>query len=89
MTKEDLANLLQFTTGSSKVPHGGFGHLEGSNGRSLPFTISRWAVNKDDLLPQAHTCFNKIDLPVYASAAVLKEKLMLAITYGAMGFTMV
>ncbi|GET86024.1 ubiquitin-protein ligase-like, putative [Leishmania tarentolae] len=89
MSKEDLANLLQFTTGSSKVPHGGFGHLEGSNGRSLPFTISRWAVNKDDLLPQAHTCFNKIDLPVYTSAAVLKQKLMLAITYGSMGFTMV
>jgi E3 ubiquitin-protein ligase HUWE1 len=89
MTKEDLANLLQFATGSSKVPHGGFGHFEGANGRPLPFTISRWAVNKDDLLPQAHTCFNKIDLPVYASAAVLKEKLMLAITYGSMGFTMV
>ncbi|CAJ1986263.1 ubiquitin-protein ligase / HECT3 [Leishmania donovani] len=89
MSKEDLANLLQFTTGSSKVPHGGFGHLEGSNGRSLPFTISRWAVTKEDLLPQAHTCFNKIDLPVYTSAAVLKEKLMLAITYGSMGFTMV
>ncbi|CAM41641.1 putative ubiquitin-protein ligase-like [Leishmania braziliensis MHOM/BR/75/M2904] len=89
MSKEDLANLLQFTTGSSKVPHGGFGHLEGSNGRSLPFTISRWAVTKEDLLPQAHTCFNKIDLPVYNSAAVLKEKLMLAITYGTMGFTMV
>ncbi|KAG5486819.1 hypothetical protein LSCM4_06284 [Leishmania orientalis] len=89
MSKEDLANLLQFATGSSKVPHGGFGHLEGSNGRSLPFTISRWAVSKEDLLPQAHTCFNKIDLPVYTSAAVLKEKLMLAITYGSMGFTMV
>ncbi|KAG5486166.1 hypothetical protein LSCM1_07284 [Leishmania martiniquensis] len=89
MSKEDLANLLQFATGSSKVPHGGFGHLEGSNGRSLPFTISRWAVSKEDLLPQAHTCFNKIDLPVYPSAAVLKEKLMLAITYGSLGFTMV
>ncbi|KAG5510890.1 hypothetical protein JKF63_06391 [Porcisia hertigi] len=89
MSKEDLANLLQFTTGSSKVPHGGFRHLEGSNGRSLPFTISRWAVSKEDLLPQAHTCFNKIDLPVYTSAAVLKERLMLAITYGSMGFTMV
>ena len=39
-------------------------------------------------LPTAHTCFNQIVLPTsYASAAQLREKLLLAVTEGGGGFT--
>ncbi|KAH8614044.1 protein of unknown function (DUF4414) HECT domain [Trypanosoma vivax] len=87
MTKEDRANLLQFATGASKVPHGGFSNLESVNGSSQRFTITRWDDNTD-LLPQAHTCFNKIVLPEYSSREELRKKLMVAITFGSRGFTM-
>ena len=86
MTKQDRANLLMFATGASKVPHGGFANLETSGNRQR-FTIYKVDTSAE-LLPLAHTCFNRIDLPEYPSAEVLREKLMLAITYGNKGFTM-
>ncbi|CCW72097.1 unnamed protein product [Phytomonas sp. Hart1] len=87
MSKDDRANLLMFATGSSKLPLGGFAKLEGSGGMTQLFTIGRWS-GSPELLPQAHTCFNKINLPEYPTAEILREKLMLAITYGHMGFGM-
>ncbi|KEG06198.1 putative ubiquitin-protein ligase-like [Trypanosoma grayi] len=87
MTKEDRANLLQFSTGASKVPHGGFSNLESASGAAQRFTITKWE-DSADLLPQAHTCFNKIDLPEYPNCDELRKKLMLAITFGSRGFSM-
>merc|ERR1712093_130079 len=87
MSTQDKANLLQFATGASKVPPGGFSNLEGLSGKTK-FGITR--VDSDpSILPVAHTCFNRIDLPAYPSAEVLREKVMVAITYGAKGFSLV
>jgi E3 ubiquitin-protein ligase HUWE1 len=55
--KEERAKLLQFVTGTSKVPLNGFKELEGMNGVSK-FNIHRDYGNKDRL-PSAHTCFNR------------------------------
>ena len=55
--KEERAKLLQFVTGTSKVPLNGFGQLEGMNGYSR-FNIHRDYGNKDRL-PSSHTCFNR------------------------------
>lgn len=55
--KEERAKLLQFVTGTSKVPLNGFGQLEGMNGFSR-FNIHRDYGNKDRL-PSSHTCFNR------------------------------
>ena len=55
--KEEKAKLLQFVTGTSKVPLNGFGQLEGMNGFSR-FNIHRDYGNKDRL-PSSHTCFNR------------------------------
>lgn len=55
--KEELAKLLQFVTGTSKVPLNGFKELEGMNGVSR-FNIHRDYGNKDRL-PTSHTCFNR------------------------------
>jgi hypothetical protein len=87
MTPQDRANLLQFATGSSKVPLGGFSNLE-SGGHRHRFSITK-TDSPIELLPSAHTCFNRIDVPDYPTAEMLREKLMLAITYGNKGFTMV
>jgi len=45
--------LLQFVTGSSKVPLGGLKNLRGNNNQPLPFTIQR--VPCSEKLPCAHT----------------------------------
>ena len=55
--KEERAKLLQFVTGTSKVPLNGFGQLEGMNGFSK-FNIHRDYGNKERL-PSSHTCFNR------------------------------
>ncbi|XP_066140916.1 E3 ubiquitin-protein ligase Nedd-4 isoform X3 [Euwallacea fornicatus] len=79
---EMRARLLQFVTGTSRVPMNGFKELYGSNGPQL-FTIERWGTT--DNFPRAHTCFNRLDLPPYESYALLKEKLIKAIE-GSQGF---
>lgn len=59
--KEERAKLLQFVTGTSKVPLNGFKELEGMNGFSR-FNIHRDYGNKDRL-PSSHTCFNRRFFP--------------------------
>ncbi|KAI1139536.1 hypothetical protein F5Y05DRAFT_411725 [Hypoxylon sp. FL0543] len=78
--KEERAKLLQFVTGTSKVPLNGFKELEGMNG------INRFNIHRDygskDRLPQSHTCFNQLDLPEYESYDILRRQLLKAITAG-------
>ncbi len=59
--KEEVAKLLQFVTGTSKVPLNGFKELEGMNGINR-FNIHRDYGNKDRL-PSSHTCFNRKSSP--------------------------
>uniref|UniRef100_A0AAY4A0R0 E3 ubiquitin-protein ligase n=1 Tax=Denticeps clupeoides TaxID=299321 RepID=A0AAY4A0R0_9TELE len=68
--------LLQFVTGTCRLPLGGFSELMGSNGPQK-FCIEK--VGKDTWLPRSHTCFNRLDLPPYKSYEQLKEKLLFAI----------
>jgi len=82
--REERASFLQFVTGTSKVPLGGFANLQGMRGNQR-FSIHK-AYGDGGLLPSAHTCFNQLDLPVYKSADELREKLLTAITEGAEGF---
>ena len=93
--KEERAKLLQFVTGTSKVPLNGFKELEGMNGFSR-FNIHRDYGNKDRL-PSSHTCFNRkssdqvvrsrltgseLDLPEYESYEALRHQVYTAMTAG-------
>ncbi|KAF7490754.1 E3 ubiquitin-protein ligase Su(dx) [Sarcoptes scabiei] len=73
---EKRARLLQFVTGTCRVPVGGFAELMGSNGPQR-FCIEK--VGKENWLPRSHTCFNRLDLPPYKSYSQLVEKLNFAI----------
>ena len=84
LNKEDMARLLQFCTGTSKVPLDGFKALQGISGPQK-FQIHR-AYGPLDRLPAAHTCFNQLDLIEYESKDQLREKLLLAIHEGSEGF---
>ncbi|XP_065835558.1 probable E3 ubiquitin-protein ligase HERC4 [Oscarella lobularis] len=66
--------FLVFLTGSDRIPITGI--------KSMTFYIQRTDCGpKCDRLPVAHTCFNILDLPHYGSQAVLRDKLILAITH--------
>ncbi|KAJ6593931.1 hypothetical protein B0H19DRAFT_1215807 [Mycena capillaripes] len=82
--RDERAKVLSFATGTSKVPLGGFTDLQGVQGVQR-FSIHR-AYGDSDRLPQAHTCFNQIDLPQYSSYEMLRQRLLLAIIEGGEGF---
>lgn len=79
---EEKAMLLQFITGSGKVPAGGFNALASTS--SGPIKISR--SGSTDRLPTTHTCFNQIEIPPYESYEELYKKLTMAIYCGYKGF---
>ncbi|CAK7911902.1 E3 ubiquitin-protein ligase Tom1p [[Candida] anglica] len=81
---EERAKLLQFATGTSKVPLNGFKELSGANG-TCKFSIHR-DYGATDRLPSSHTCFNQIDLPAYETYDELRGSLLLALTEGHEGF---
>ncbi|GAB4845935.1 E3 ubiquitin-protein ligase upl1 [Ancistrocladus abbreviatus] len=83
-SKEDMARLLQFVTGTSKVPLEGFKALQGISG---PQRVQiHKAYGAPERLPSAHTCFNQLDLPEYSSKEQLRERLLLAIHEASEGF---
>ncbi|KAE8895185.1 hypothetical protein PF010_g728 [Phytophthora fragariae] len=85
-TNEQKARLLQFTTGSARVPVQGFKALTMNDGRICPFAIQCVTVD-ECLYPRAHTCFNRIDLPRYEAEKDLRIALSLVIQMEVTGFT--
>ncbi len=73
---EQKSRLLQFTTGTSRIPVNGFKDLQGSDGPRR-FTIEKTGENNQ--LPKSHTCFNRVDLPPYTSYDTLVQKLTMAV----------
>ncbi|KAG6900049.1 hypothetical protein C0993_003680 [Termitomyces sp. T159_Od127] len=73
---ERKSRLLQFTTGTSRVPVNGFKDLQGSDGPRR-FTIEK--SGDPSGLPRSHTCFNRLDLPPYQDYESLESKLLFAI----------
>ncbi|ESO94312.1 hypothetical protein LOTGIDRAFT_215855 [Lottia gigantea] len=79
-TDEQMARLLQFITGCSQLPVGGFSEL-------LP-KIQLSSTPMFNVLPTAHTCFNQLCIPFYDSIDQFHHSLLLAINEGSQGFGM-
>ena len=92
---EQKSRLLQFATGTSRIPVNGFKDLQGSDGPRR-FTIEK--SGSDKALPKSHTwyvvttwylptceltetlnSFNRLDLPEYKTYDALASKLMIAV----------
>ncbi|KAF2794349.1 HECT-domain-containing protein [Melanomma pulvis-pyrius CBS 109.77] len=73
---EQKSRLLQFATGTSRIPVNGFKDLQGSDGPRR-FTIEK--AGEPNQLPKSHTCFNRLDLPPYKSYDQLNNKLTIAV----------
>uniref|UniRef100_A0A1I8Q7M5 Ubiquitin-protein ligase E3A n=1 Tax=Stomoxys calcitrans TaxID=35570 RepID=A0A1I8Q7M5_STOCA len=72
LPEESKRKLLEFTTGSDRVPVGGLSRLK--------LLITRHGPDSDRL-PTSHTCFNVLLLPEYSSKEKLEERLLKAINY--------
>jgi E3 ubiquitin ligase SMURF1/2 len=68
------------------VPVQGFKALTSYDGRICHFTLKAVAF-PDNAYPRAHTCFNRIDLPLYKSKKELEDVLSLVINMEVTGFT--
>ncbi|KAG7469909.1 hypothetical protein MATL_G00133800 [Megalops atlanticus] len=86
LTQEERVLLLQFVTGSSRVPHGGFAYLMGGSGLQK-FTIAAVPYTSN-LLPTSSTCINMLKLPEYPSQEILRDRLLVALHCGSYGYTM-
>ena len=86
LDKNGQRQFLIFTTGTSRLPIGGFKSL------SPKLTIVKRAFNQkefpDDYLPTVMTCQNYLKLPEYSSYQILENKLLLAMKEGSKEFNL-
>jgi hypothetical protein len=87
MTQEERVKLVQFSTGCSRLPVQGFKALQSNDGNYRKFNLQSVA-RAVSCYPRAHTCFNKIDLPLYKSEAELEAYLSIVVNMEVTGFTM-
>jgi len=73
--EEQKGKLLQFSTGTSRLPAGGFKDM-------VPRFKIQVTQEPVDHLPNSHTCFNMICLPEYATKQELADKLTMALAAG-------
>ncbi|KAF0716257.1 Aste57867_2945 [Aphanomyces stellatus] len=87
MTMAEREKLLQFTTGSSRVPLQGFKALTSYDGNLCPFHLQSIPYTRG-AFPRVHSCFNRIDLPVYPNRTLLREGILVLLQINDAEFTM-
>jgi len=87
LTQLQLSNLLMFATGSTRVPLGGFEQLESNRGNVSRFTIESlpYIPNQKNYI-KAHTCFNRLDIPIFKYKYELKEAILFICNNKILGF---
>ena len=87
LSQKELSNLLLFSTGTSRVPFGGFMALESNRGTVSKFTIQSvpYEKGKKNFI-KAHTCFNRLDVPIFDNKNGLKEAIQFVSSNEIIGF---
>lgn len=80
-SQEDLRKLLQFSLGIERLPGEGFSALQSLRGDRAQFTLQSLDFDLRTPHPRAHTCFNRLDLPVYESREDLDRYLREALCH--------
>jgi len=70
---EERKNFLRFVWGRSRLPRAA--HF------TEPFKLHVMGTCGDERLPKADTCFFTLHLPLYSSTAVMRERLLYAISH--------
>ena len=87
LSQKELSNLLMFATGASRVPFGGFVALESNRGNISKFTIESIPYIKGTKnFVKAHTCFNRLDIPIFDTKQELKEAIQFVSSNEIIGF---
>ena len=87
LSQKELSNLLMFSTGSGRVPLGGFEALESNRGNIAKFTIESIPYRKGcKNFIKAHTCFNRLDIPIFLNKNDLVEALKFVTNNEILGF---
>lgn len=76
--------LVQFITGSTSIPTEGFSKLKSTDGKICKFTINGDSQIKT--FPRTHTCFNRIDLPIYKTKEEMIKYFDIALDVESVGF---
>ena len=78
LSQEDLRKFLQFSTGTSQVPINGFKKLESNRGEIAKFCLNSVVYNKNkkNNYIRAHTCFNRLDVPIFPNKEELHEAIL-------------
>ena len=84
---EKQVKLLQFATGTSRIPAAGFEGLQGRDGHLQPSTLTSVTLEQS-VFPRAHTCFNRVDLPIYRSQRDLERRMEEVLAMDVTGFSM-
>ncbi|TMW57361.1 hypothetical protein Poli38472_003286 [Pythium oligandrum] len=87
MPNEYRRRLLQFSTGSSRVPLVGFQGLMSYDGRICPFTLKGVSYERNPYI-RSHACFNRLDIPLYATRHELRDVLYGILDTDVLGFTL-
>jgi len=75
LDQEQLSKFFHFCTGSTRLPVEGFRVLQSNRGDLQKFTIESIKYLKESSGLKSHTCFNRLELPMYPTKELLKEKL--------------
>ncbi|CAK4357469.1 unnamed protein product [Aphanomyces euteiches] len=86
MSQADQAKLLQYSTGSARVPVQGFKGLTSYDGKICYFTL-RGVPYTTGRYPAIHACYNRIDLPLYPTKELMEEALKMVLLSDPTGFT--
>ena len=87
LNQKELSNILLFSTGSGRVPLGGFAVLESNRGNISRFRIEISPYQKGcKNFIKAHTCFNRIDIPLYKKKEEMVEMIKFIANQEILGF---
>ncbi|OQR99352.1 HECT E3 ubiquitin ligase [Achlya hypogyna] len=85
LSSDDRARLLQFATGSARVPVQGFKGLTSYDGKICYFTL-KGIPYMAGMYPVAHACYNRLDLPLYPEKALLEDAIAMLLQAEPTGF---
>ena len=87
LSQKELSNLLMFSTGTSRVPFGGFAALESNRGNVSQFMIEKAEYEEGQRnFVKAHTCFNRLSVPQFETKEEMKEAIKFISSNEIIGF---
>ena len=84
-SQEFLSLLILFVTGTPRLPVEGFASLKTMRGEPARFTIEPSPYSAG-ILPRAHTCFHRLDLPMYQDQNEMKKAIVYVLENHVVGF---